>query len=111
MTFPGVQNPESKIQNLKAVLFDFGGTLDADGVAWRERFFRLWRGEGEEVARDRFDRAFYASDDALVGTLPATLSLADTVGQLARGIGKGLGTADAALPGRVAERFCRDARL
>lgn len=99
-----------RIQNVKAVLFDFGGTLDADGVPWRERFFRLWRAEGEDVAHDRFDRAFYASDDALVGALPATLPLADTVGRLARGIGKGLGTADAALPGRVAERFCADAR-
>jgi putative hydrolase of the HAD superfamily len=108
--FPGVQNPKSKIQNVRAVLFDFGGTLDADGVTWRERFFRLWRAEGEDIARDRFDRAFYAADDALVGTLSPTLPLADTVGRLARGIGKGLGTADAALPGRIAERFYRDAR-
>ena len=29
-----------------AVLFDFGGTLDADGVAWKERFFRLCLDEG-----------------------------------------------------------------
>ncbi len=115
-----IQNPEpvrrslgeggSKIQNVKAVLFDFGGTLDADGVTWRERFFRLWGVEGEDVARDRFDHAFYAADDALVGTLPPTLPLADTVGRLARGIGHGLGTADAALPVRVAARFCQDAR-
>ncbi len=110
MRFPGIQNPKSKIQNLKAVLFDFGGTLDADGIAWRERFFRLWRSEGEDVARERFDRAFYASDDALVGTLPATLPLADTVGRLARGIGKSLGTPDATLAARVAESFCRDSR-
>lgn len=110
MRFPGVQDPKSKIHNVKAVLFDFGGTLDADGIAWRERFFRLWRGEGEEVARDRFDRAFYHADDALVGTLPPTLPLSDTVGRLALGIAKSLGTADPALPERVAERFCRDAR-
>ena len=25
-----------------AVLFDFGGTLDADGIAWKERFHRLF---------------------------------------------------------------------
>ncbi len=108
MTFP-IQNPKSKIQNVKAVLFDFGGTLDADGVTWKERFFRLWLAEGEEIPHDRFDRAFYAADDALVGALPPTLPLADTVGRLARGIGKSLGTVDAALPARVAERFCGDA--
>ena len=110
MRFPGVQNPKSKIQNIRAVLFDFGGTLDADGVTWKERFFRLWRAEGEDVARDRFDRAFYVADDALVGALPPTLPLADTIGRLARGIGQSLGTEDSALPARVAERFCRDAR-
>ncbi len=92
------------------MLFDFGGTLDADGVPWRERFFRLWRSEGEDVSREQFDQAFYAADDALVGAVPETLSLAETVGRLARGVGRGLGTGDESLPDRVAARFCQDAR-
>jgi len=25
-----------------AVLFDFGGTLDAEGLSWKERFHRLF---------------------------------------------------------------------
>ena len=25
-----------------AILFDFGGTLDADGIAWKERFQALF---------------------------------------------------------------------
>src|SRR5207249_3583829 len=57
-----------------AVLFDFGGTLDADGLPWKERMGRLFRDEGAVVARDRFDPAYYAADDALVGALPATTS-------------------------------------
>jgi FMN phosphatase YigB (HAD superfamily) len=93
-----------------AVLFDFGGTLDADGVAWRERFYRLWRAEGEDVARERFDRAYFAADDVLVGGVPETLSFFETVERLARGIAGELGTSDPALPGRVASRFCADAR-
>ena len=107
-----IQNPGSRIQDgsVSVLLFDFGGTLDADGIAWKERFFRLWRDEGEEVLRERFDRAFYAADDALVGAVPATLSLAETVERLARGVGERLGTGDDLLPGRVASRFCEDAR-
>jgi FMN phosphatase YigB (HAD superfamily) len=107
-----IQNPKSKIQNgsVSVLLFDFGGTLDADGIAWKDRFFRLWRREGEEVARETFDRAFYAADDALVGAVPATLSLAETVGRLARGVGERLGTGDGLLPERVASSFCDDAR-
>ena len=94
----------------KALLFDFGGTLDADGVPWKERFFRLWTAEGENVPRERFDRAFYAADDELVGKLPAELSLAETVERLASGIGERLGARDSAAAGRVARRFCADAR-
>jgi FMN phosphatase YigB (HAD superfamily) len=108
---PSIQRP-GKIQNgsVSVLLFDFGGTLDADGIAWKERFFRLWREEGEEVARERFDSAFYAADDALVGAVQSTLSLAETVERLARGVGERLGTGDDLLPGRVASRFCEDAR-
>lgn len=105
-----IQNPGSKIENANALLFDFGGTLDAEGVPWKERFFRLWKDEGEDVSREEFDRAFYAADDALVGALPATLPLAGTAARLARGIAEGLRTGGEAVPARVAERFCRDAR-
>ncbi len=101
---------EFRNSDLKAVLFDFGGTLDSDGIPWKERFFRLWTNEGEDVSRERFDRAFYAADDALVGTIPKKLSLAKTVELLSRAIGEGLRVRDKALPERVAARFCEDAR-
>ncbi len=48
-----------------AVLFDFGGTLDADGLAWKERVYRLFHDEGVAVERERFDPRFHAADDAL----------------------------------------------
>ena len=35
---------------IETVLFDFGGTLDADGVAWKERFHALYRAEGLDLA-------------------------------------------------------------
>ena len=36
---------------IETLLFDFGGTLDADGVAWKERFYALYRAEGLEHDR------------------------------------------------------------
>lgn len=93
----------------RAVLFDFGGTLDADGVPWKERIARLYRAEGVALPPDRFDRAFYQADDALVGAVPITLPLRDTVFALVRGVARGLELSDVALSDRVAARFLSDA--
>lgn len=76
---------------VSAILFDFGGTLDADGVAWKDRFYRIWREEAGDVSRDEFDPAFYAADDALVGAVDPASSLTETVARLARGVAHRLG--------------------
>lgn len=49
----------------QAILFDFGGTLDSNGIHWPERFYSLYREEVTSLERDQFDRAFYDSDDHL----------------------------------------------
>jgi putative hydrolase of the HAD superfamily len=64
---------------IKTLLFDFGGTLDADGVAWKERFHALYRAEGLPLDGEAFAPAFYAADDPLVGGLPSTTDLSGTV--------------------------------
>src|SRR5204863_6893657 len=92
-----------------AVLFDFGGTLDADGLPWKERMERLFRDEGAIVARERFDSAFYAADDALVGALPATISFRATVERLAVGVAAALELPDPAIADRVGRRLLGDA--
>ncbi len=93
-----------------AVLFDFGGTLDADGVAWKERFHRHFADEGLPVEAARFDPIFYAADDALVGTVPETLSLDETVERVAAAVAAALRPGDSSLGRRVAARFLAEAR-
>jgi len=93
-------------QQLAAVLFDFGGTLDG-ALPWKERMFRFLRAEGVEVTPERFDPLFYRADDALVGAIPDTLSLRETVDRLAAGVGVALGLSDA-LVEQVARRFVED---
>ena len=90
------------------MLFDFGGTLDAEGLPWKERVHRLFRDEGVVVAPEQFDPAFYAADDALVGTVPVTTSFRTTVERLAAGVAATLELADPAIVGRVAQRFLAD---
>jgi len=91
-----------------AVLFDFGGTLDADGLPWKERVYRLFLEAGAPVARDRFDPSFYKADDALVGAIPPTTSFEETVARLTAGVAEALGLADHTIAAAVARRFVGD---
>ena len=89
----------------EALLFDFGGTLDADGVAWKDRFRSLFPGDSFPSAE--FDRAFYAADDALVGVVPPDLSFRETVEQLSRNLVRELGL-DAGTGPKIADSFFQD---
>jgi putative hydrolase of the HAD superfamily len=46
----------------RAILFDFGGTLDSDGVHWSEQFYNAYRDLGCAVSGERFDQAFLEAD-------------------------------------------------
>jgi HAD superfamily hydrolase (TIGR01549 family) len=102
------------VHKIETVLFDFGGTLDSDGVAWKERFHALYRNEGLDLKAEDFASAFYAADDALVGALAPTSTLEETVdalttnleAELARGAaGNSAGEIDGVRGKRVASRF------
>jgi len=88
-----------------AILFDFGGTLDAAALTWKERLFQLCGAEGVVVPPERFDPLFYGADDALVGALPATLSLDETVRRLVTGLGTALGLSCGRPADRIVTRF------
>jgi FMN phosphatase YigB (HAD superfamily) len=64
---------------IETLLFDFGGTLDADGIAWKERFYASYRAEGLDMAADAFESSFFAADDPLAGSLAAATDLPGTV--------------------------------
>jgi HAD superfamily hydrolase (TIGR01549 family) len=105
------------VQAIETVLFDFGGTLDSDGVPWKERFRALYRTEGLDLSAEAFAPAFYAADDALVGALAPTAGLEETVDTLTtnldaelarRSDGTGQRRIDRARGERVASRFLSD---
>jgi len=105
------------VHKIETVLFDFGGTLDSDGVAWKERFHALYRAEGLDISAEDFAPAFYAADDALIGALASTTGLEETVDALTtnleaevarHGGGTGQRKTDRARGQRVASRFLSD---
>lgn len=100
---------------VETLLFDFGGTLDADGVAWKERFYACYRAEGLDMTAEAFAPVFYAADDPLIGVLPVDADLSDTAYRLAANfedeLARRFGGAqsDARRGRRVAAHFLRDA--
>jgi len=48
-----------------AVLFDFGGTLDADGLRWSHRFHAAYQAAGGRLELHEFDRTYRESDRVL----------------------------------------------
>ena len=97
---------------MKSLLFDYGGTLDADGTTWLERFHPLYKEAGLDIPKERFDRAFYDSDDhlhtrhALKG-----LDLAQTVRLQVADVVAALAPGRPELIDEVAGRFTADCRL
>jgi FMN phosphatase YigB (HAD superfamily) len=98
--------PESPAPSV--LLFDFGGTLDSDGIPWKERFRCLFAEEGVNVAPEAFDAAFHAADDALVGKIPRRFCLEETIKELSGAIARNLRLDDPAPARRVAARFVAD---
>jgi phosphoglycolate phosphatase-like HAD superfamily hydrolase len=111
------------VDAIETLLFDFGGTLDADGVAWKDRFHALCQAEGLDMSAEAFAPAFFAADDRLVGSLPPTAGLSETVHALAACLeaelarrragasadGNGKERTDGERGKRVASRFLSDA--
>ena len=93
-----------------ALLIDFGGTLDADGAPWVDRFYQLYQDAGGVAERSEFRAAFAASDKALE-SVPgiASFDYSATVAKQAELLAVGL--ADGALlrDAELADRFVDDA--
>lgn len=48
---------------MQSLLFDYGGTLDSDGITFLDRFRAIYKEEG--IESPGFDRAFYDAEDGL----------------------------------------------
>lgn len=98
------------MMNIRALLFDFGGTLDGNGVHWRDRTYRFLKQVYPEIDRETFDRVDRAAVDRLIdsGNAPQ-LSLRETMDVIATGIYEALGL-DPAVKDRYVNFFCDDAK-
>ena len=98
------------MMKIRALLFDFGGTLDGNGIHWRDRTYRFLQQVYPEIDRETFDRVDRASIDRLIdsGNAPR-LSLRETMDVIATGIYEGLGL-DLEVKGQYVDFFCEGAK-
>ena len=93
-----------------AVLLDFGGTLDADGVHWSPRFHTAYRAEGGTLDLAAFEPLFKISDQGLA-RLPgiATLGFRAAIETQARLLAEALPDRERVNPAAIARRLHGDA--
>ena len=95
---------------ITTLLFDFGGTLDGNGIHWRERTYRFIRCGYPDIDRKAFDRADHASVEQFIadGKAPK-LNLRESADAIATGIYERLGL-DLAEKNRYIGHFCEGVR-
>ena len=96
--------------NIRALLFDFGGTLDGNGIHWRDRTYRFLQQMYPEIGRETFDRVDRAAVDKLIDSGKAPqLTLRETMDVIATGIYKSLDL-DLDVKDRYVDFFCEGAK-
>ena len=96
------------MNNVKGILFDFGGTIDADGVAWKERFYPIYRAHGIKWKFGEFEKYFFASDDFLTAMKPRNVSYYDVLKLQVSLVLKEGGRFSEPLAGKIARKFLQD---
>ena len=92
-------------KDIQVIFFDYGGTLDADGVAWKELFYPLYLKYGITVSKEIFSSAFYRADDSLVGDDIISFSLKNIIYEQVRRVLTNLKIHDSHLNEKIAEDF------
>lgn len=54
---------------MKAILFDFGGTLDTDGIHWSEKFWEVYKRLNIPVTKKQYEASYVYSENKLQGVV------------------------------------------
>jgi len=62
----------------KAIIFDYGGTLDTDGIHWSEKFWEAYTYFKLNISKEEFRNAFIYSERKIPGIIKEDFSLLKT---------------------------------
>ncbi|HSL89499.1 MAG TPA: HAD family hydrolase [Ignavibacteriaceae bacterium] len=63
---------------LTTIIFDYGGTLDTDGVHWSEKFWEAYQAFNIQVEKKEFRNAFVYSERKIVNIIKSDFKLKST---------------------------------
>ena len=96
-----------RFNECRAVLFDYGGTLDSDGERWPDRFYALYEEAGLSYPREEIKRAFYYAEDCCYADPKgAGLDLRALMGSHVRLQFEALGLKNIRKERALADKFC-----
>lgn len=96
--------------DLKYIFFDFGGTIDSNGIHWRKRFYEIYREAGINLDYETFSKAFFDSDDNLNTRHDLkNLGYKETVYLQVKDVFKYLNIKNEKLEKNIADKFINDA--
>jgi putative hydrolase of the HAD superfamily len=64
---------------MKAILFDFGGTLDTDGIHWSEKFWNAYKSMNLSISKKQFEESFVYSENSMQGLIKSGDSFRSTI--------------------------------
>jgi FMN phosphatase YigB (HAD superfamily) len=64
--------------NITTIIFDYGGTLDTDGVHWSEKFREAYQAFNIQVEKKEFRNAFVYSERKIINIIKPDFKLKDT---------------------------------
>jgi putative hydrolase of the HAD superfamily len=104
-----ISRPAPALPSRGAILFDFGGTLDGDGVRWAVRFHEAYRAAGGTLPLEPFEVHFRRTD-AELAELPGirAMGFRQMVEAQARLLVRRVDDGAALDAGRIAEHFHRE---
>lgn len=98
-----------KSNGFKAVIFDFGGTLDSNGMPWLDRLYPIYRAEGVGLSEEEFAGLFLRVDGALTGQKKLRVQgYRDTILTHTREVLRLAGARRLGLAERISDRFSSD---
>jgi len=64
---------------IKAILFDFGGTLDTDGIHWSEKYWDIYKSLKVSFLKEQYEEAYLFSEKYMKDSIHPGDSYKDTI--------------------------------